>query len=102
MSQTPYLSTLLKLELALPRLHVCGSPADLGTFGLAIADSLLIDTGSSNTWVGASKAYTLTNTSKDTGDNVVRSDMLMLFAPYLQAIIDGDLRLCLPIRKGVD
>ena len=31
----------------------------------------MIDTGSSNTWVGASKSYTKTSTSKDTGNNVV-------------------------------
>ena len=34
-------------------------------------DTLLIDTGSSNTWLGASKAYTKTKTSKDTGHKVV-------------------------------
>ncbi|KAG9307905.1 aspartic peptidase domain-containing protein [Chiua virens] len=32
--------------------------------------NLLIDTGSSNTWVGAGKSYTQTNTSKNTGDSV--------------------------------
>ena len=29
-----------------------------------------IDTGSSNTWVGADKAYNKTSTSKDTGNTV--------------------------------
>ncbi|KAI9070303.1 acid protease [Trametes sanguinea] len=32
--------------------------------------SLLIDTGSSNTWVGAGKAFARTNTTKDTGNLV--------------------------------
>ena len=33
---------------------------------------LLVDTGSSNTWVGANTAYTETSTSQDTGNEVVR------------------------------
>jgi hypothetical protein len=33
-------------------------------------DTLLIDTGSSNTWLGASQAYSKTSTSKSTGKNV--------------------------------
>ena len=36
-------------------------------------DSLLIDTGSSNTWVGAGQSYVQTSTSQDTGDSVVRA-----------------------------
>ncbi|TFY59350.1 hypothetical protein EVJ58_g5833 [Rhodofomes roseus] len=32
--------------------------------------SLLVDTGSSNTWLGADKKYTKTSTSKDTGSQV--------------------------------
>ena len=36
------------------------------------ADSLLIDTGSSNTWVGAGKAFVKTSTSVQTTDRVVR------------------------------
>jgi len=35
------------------------------------ADTLLVDTGSSNTWVGANKAYTTTSTSVDTGNTFV-------------------------------
>lgn len=35
-------------------------------------DSLLIDTGSSNTWVGAGKKYVKTSTSVQTKDSVVR------------------------------
>ena len=37
-----------------------------------IIDSLLIDTGSSNTWVGAGKKFVETGTSVQTKDNVVR------------------------------
>jgi len=33
-------------------------------------DTLLIDTGSSNTWLGASQAYLKTSTSKSTGQNM--------------------------------
>ncbi len=36
-----------------------------------LPDSLLIDTGSSNTWVGAGKAFVHTATTKDTGNLVV-------------------------------
>ena len=39
-----------------------------------ILDELLIDTGSSNTWVGANKAYKVTNTSVKTSDRVVSID----------------------------
>src|SRR6266446_6981724 len=34
-------------------------------------DDLIVDTGSSNTWVGANKPYTKTNTSVKTDDSVV-------------------------------
>lgn len=34
-------------------------------------DTLVLDTGSANTWVGASKAYVVTGTSEDTGEPVV-------------------------------
>ena len=34
-------------------------------------DTLILDTGSANTWVGASKAYVVTGTSEDTGEPVV-------------------------------
>lgn len=33
-------------------------------------DQLLIDTGSSNTWLGAGQSYVKTSTSKSTGDRV--------------------------------
>jgi cathepsin E len=36
-----------------------------------ISDDLIVDTGSSNTWLGANKPYTITNTSVETRDVVV-------------------------------
>ncbi len=33
--------------------------------------TLLIDTGSSNTWVGADQSYVKTSTSKSTGESIV-------------------------------
>ena len=42
-----------------------------GTTGVGTV-SLLIDTGSSNTWVGAGTPFTVTSTTTDTGDLVVR------------------------------
>ena len=42
--------------------------ASVGVGSPATTYSLLIDTGSSNTWVGAGKAYVKTSTSHDTGD----------------------------------
>lgn len=41
--------------------------ADIGVGSPATYYTLLIDTGSSNTWIGASKAYQPTSTSHDTG-----------------------------------
>jgi saccharopepsin len=38
---------------------------------LSYADTLAIDTGSSNTWIGASKSYEKTETSQDTGNSFV-------------------------------
>lgn len=40
------------------------------------ADSLLVDTGSSNTWVGALQPYQQTQTSVQTRDSVVRFNEL--------------------------
>jgi hypothetical protein len=34
---------------------------------LCNADTLLVDTGSSNIWIGASKSYEMTITSQNTG-----------------------------------
>ena len=47
--------------------------ASVGVGSPATDYTLLIDTGSSNTWVGAQKKYKKTNTSKDTGKSVVRT-----------------------------
>ncbi|KAI5120042.1 hypothetical protein M0805_000292 [Coniferiporia weirii] len=44
--------------------------ANVGVGSPATSYSLLIDTGSSNTWVGASKAYVETSTSVNTGKSV--------------------------------
>jgi cathepsin E len=38
---------------------------------MPILDELIVDTGSSNTWVGANKAYQLTQSSEKTSDFVV-------------------------------
>ncbi|KAG2147744.1 acid protease [Suillus bovinus] len=42
--------------------------ADVGVGSPATYYTLLVDTGSSNTWIGANKAYEKTSTSKDTGN----------------------------------
>ncbi|OJA14452.1 hypothetical protein AZE42_11301 [Rhizopogon vesiculosus] len=41
--------------------------ADVGVGNPPTYYTLLVDTGSSNTWIGASKSYEKTNTSEDTG-----------------------------------
>lgn len=41
--------------------------ADIGIGSPATSYTLLLDTGSSNTWIGANKAYQKTSTSEDTG-----------------------------------
>ena len=45
--------------------------ATVGVGSPATDYNLLIDTGSSNTWVGAGTKYKKTSTSKDTGKSVV-------------------------------
>jgi Eukaryotic aspartyl protease len=45
--------------------------ASVGVGSPATDYTLIIDTGSSNTWVGANKPYTPTGTSKNTGKAVV-------------------------------
>jgi hypothetical protein len=40
---------------------------------LSVTDNLIVDTGSSNTWVGAGTAYVKTSTSYDTGEPVAVS-----------------------------
>ncbi|KAL1745145.1 aspartic peptidase domain-containing protein [Schizophyllum fasciatum] len=44
--------------------------ADIGVGADATSYSLIVDTGSSNTWVGAGKEYEASSTSKDTGSGV--------------------------------
>lgn len=44
--------------------------ADIGVGSPATNYTLLLDTGSSNTWIGANKAYVKTATSQDTGGTV--------------------------------
>ena len=57
--------------------------ASVGVGSPATDYTLLIDTGSSNTWVGAQKKYKKTSTSKDTGKGVVRTvcQCLSFFSP---------------------
>ncbi len=45
--------------------------ASVGIGSPATTYDLLIDTGSSNTWIGAGKSYVKTSTSVDTGSKVV-------------------------------
>jgi hypothetical protein len=57
--------------LVAPPHSVSGATLNM-TYGLRpVLDNLLIDTGSSNTWVGAGKAYVKTSTSVKTSDSVV-------------------------------
>ncbi|KAL1747026.1 aspartic peptidase domain-containing protein [Schizophyllum fasciatum] len=44
--------------------------ADIGVGADATSYSLIVDTGSSNTWIGAGKEYSNSSTSKDTGSGV--------------------------------
>ena len=44
---------------------------------------LLVDTGSSTTWVGAGPAYVQTNSSQDTGETVVRAPLLCYHDHFL-------------------
>ncbi|KAI1786212.1 acid protease [Ganoderma leucocontextum] len=54
---------------------------------------LIIDTGSSNTWVGAGKAYVQTSSSVDTGDEVevIYGSGLFFGEEYTDTVIIGDL-----------
>ncbi|KAG1842527.1 acid protease [Suillus subalutaceus] len=47
---------------------VTGYTADIGVGSPATNYTLLVDTGSSNTWIGANKPYQKTTTSHDTGN----------------------------------
>ncbi len=44
--------------------------------------NLIVDTGSSNTWVGAGEAYVQTSSSVDTGDEVVSRVQAILSVTY--------------------
>lgn len=49
-----------------------------------LLDNLILDTGSSNTWVGANKPYTSTSSSVDTHDYVVRPGLyLTVYAQFI-------------------
>lgn len=48
---------------------------------------LLVDTGSSNTWVGAGKALPITSTTKATGNLVVSILFIALFYPDTDNIL---------------
>lgn len=50
------------------------------------SDNLLVDTGSSNTWVGAGKAFVKTSTSKATGQQVVRYVHQIVFTRPLMRV----------------
>ncbi|PIL28748.1 hypothetical protein GSI_08792 [Ganoderma sinense ZZ0214-1] len=54
---------------------------------------LIIDTGSSNTWVGAGKAYVETSTSVDTGDEVevIYGSGLFFGEEFVDTVTIGDL-----------
>ncbi|KAM5546169.1 hypothetical protein V8D89_000295 [Ganoderma adspersum] len=54
---------------------------------------LIIDTGSSNTWVGAGKAYVATNSSVDTGDEVevIYGSGLFFGEEFVDTVTIGDL-----------
>ncbi|KAI0649653.1 aspartic proteinase precursor [Trametes meyenii] len=54
---------------------------------------LIVDTGSSNTWIGAGKDYVKTSTSKDTGDEVFveYGSGLFIGEEYLDTVTVGDL-----------
>ncbi|KAI0356743.1 acid protease [Trametes cingulata] len=55
--------------------------------------NLIVDTGSSNTWVGAGTAYTPTNSSKDTGEEVIVEYGSGIFfgEEYTDTVTIGDL-----------
>lgn len=56
--------------------------SDHSKFFPRLLDKLLIDTGSSNTWVGAHKKYIKTHTSKKTKDKFVCAVYINILFPY--------------------
>jgi len=84
----PYCNAVSPHPLVQPTMRICTTALTLGwgvhqhtvSFSCSIgflidhlfdADTLLVDTGSSNTWIGANKAYVQTSTSVDTGNTFV-------------------------------
>ena len=66
--------------------------ASIGVGTPATSYDLLIDTGSSNTWVGADKAYVKTSSSVNTGQEFVRPvAAFCLIAPSLRRAAAGSL-----------
>ncbi|KAG1735331.1 aspartic peptidase domain-containing protein [Suillus paluster] len=69
--------------------------ADVGVGSPPTYYTLLVDTGSSNTWIGANKAYTKTSTSQSTGDGfyVAYGDLSYAFGEeYLDTVtLNSDL-----------
>ena len=52
-------------------------------------DTLQLDTGSSNTWIGAGKPYTPTSTSENTGNSVVSLIVNVHLAFVVLRILDN-------------
>lgn len=52
-------------------------------------DTLQLDTGSSNTWIGAGKPYTPTSTSKNTGNSVVSLIVNVHLVHVVPTILDN-------------
>ena len=68
--------------------------ASVGVGSPAVQYTLLIDTGSSNTWVGADKKYSPSSTAKSTGAKVVRIPIRMRIPiqPLGLTVRDNDYR----------
>lgn len=66
-----------------------------------ILDTLLIDSGSSNIWIGANKTYTQTSSSIDTGNAVVRVQYFHVLFFELRVIIVSVLRLWQLLWRGM-
>ncbi|KAG6813705.1 hypothetical protein H0H92_008112 [Tricholoma furcatifolium] len=64
-----------------------GSPP---TYSLMIKDELIVDTGSSNTWVGAKKKYVATKTSVKTEDTVTNLNIALQYFAYGEGFFAGN------------
>ena len=61
-----------------------------------LLDELVVDTGSSNTWVGAGQTYIQTSTTQQTRDQVVRTSSHtteLYLADFIDFVPVGDVRL---------